>query len=90
MVKHLALHTFTTPQDGNYLACGVGNIHFVASMARCVFLPETVLSTDGAISSQGWAPKQDGLTRNAHCENTAPSRNAHCENIAPNRNALEV
>ena len=55
-----------------------------------LFLPETVLPTDGAISSQGWAPKQDGLTRNAHCENTAPSRNAHCENIAPNRNGLEV
>ena len=53
------------------------------------FLPETVLPTDGAISSQGWAPKQDGLTRNAHCENTAPSRNAPCP-IAPKRNALEV
>lgn len=39
-----------------------------------LFLPETVLSTDGAISSQGWAQKQVGLTRNAQCENSAPIR----------------
>ena len=46
----------------------------VKSCSLTLFLPETVLSTDGAISSQGWAQKQVGLTRNAQCENSAPIR----------------